>query len=86
VISELAGVRECLVVGVPDPRWGQRVVVLVVAGSSSPTRDSVRAAVKSSLGAPAAPHDLLLVDAIPATAVGKPDRRAAAVLAAGLIG
>lgn len=87
VISELAGVRECLVVGVPDQQWGRRVVVLVVpSGPDAPNRDAVRAAVKDALGAAAAPRDLLLVDAIPAAALGKPDRRAAADLAERLVG
>lgn len=87
VIGELAGIRECLVVGVPDPRWGQRVVALVVPGGAEPpTREAARDAVKSAVGAAAAPHDLLLVDAIPAAALGKPDRRAAAALAVRLLG
>ncbi|HET8616012.1 MAG TPA: o-succinylbenzoate--CoA ligase [Actinomycetales bacterium] len=86
VVSELPGVRECLVVGVPDVRWGQRVVVLVVPnGSASVARDGVRTAVKSALGSASAPQDLLLVEAIPATTVGKPDRRAATALAARMI-
>jgi O-succinylbenzoic acid--CoA ligase len=87
VITELTGVRECLVVGVPDQQWGQRVVVLVVPnGSDVPDRDVVRSAVKDALGTAAAPHDLLHVDAIPASALGKPDRRAATALARRLIG
>jgi O-succinylbenzoic acid--CoA ligase len=87
VIGALSGVRECLVVGVPDERWGRRVVVLVVPdGAGAPTREAVRAVVKSGVGAAAAPHDVLVVEAIPAAAVGKPDRRAAAALARRLVG
>jgi o-succinylbenzoate---CoA ligase len=86
IVSEVAGVAECLVVGVPDDRWGQRVVALLVP-SSGPADEAallghVRHAVKLRLGAAAAPHDVLLVDALPASALGKPDRRAAAALAA----
>jgi O-succinylbenzoic acid--CoA ligase len=83
VISELPGVRECLVVGVPDARWGQRVVVLVVPSQAAeaPTLQAVRAAVKRALSAASAPQSVLSVDTIPASALGKPDRRVAAALA-----
>jgi O-succinylbenzoic acid--CoA ligase len=86
IVSGLSGIAECLVVGVPDDRWGQRVVALLVA-SSGPADEAallgeVRHAVKARLGAAAAPHDVLPVDALPASALGKPDRRAAAALAA----
>jgi o-succinylbenzoate---CoA ligase len=87
VINELVPVAECLVVGVPDEEWGQRVVALVLAQGAPAQRplelDVVRHLVKSRLGAAAAPHDVLLVDALPTTTLGKPDRRAAATLAAG---
>jgi O-succinylbenzoic acid--CoA ligase len=86
IVSEVAGVAESLVVGVPDDRWGRRVVALVVASGGSTDEAAllaaVRRAVKARLGAPAAPHGVLLVDALPASALGKPDRRAAAALAA----
>jgi o-succinylbenzoate---CoA ligase len=88
VIGELDGVSECLVVGVSDEQWGQRVVALLVP--SSPDRpgaslDAVRQAVKGRLAAAAAPRDVLRVDALPTTVLGKPDRRAAATLAARLL-
>jgi O-succinylbenzoic acid--CoA ligase len=86
IVSGVDGIAECLVVGVPDDRWGQRVVALIVA-TSGPADEAallgeVRHAVKARLGAAAAPHDVLLVDALPASALGTPDRRAAAALAA----
>jgi o-succinylbenzoate---CoA ligase len=86
IVSGMGGIAECLVVGVPDDRWGRRVVALLV-GSSGPTDEAallgeIRHAVKARLGAAAAPHDVLLVDALPASALGKPDRRAAEALAA----
>jgi O-succinylbenzoic acid--CoA ligase len=86
VLSGVSGIAECLVVGVPDDRWGRRVVALVVT-PGAPTDEQallveVRHTVKARLGAAAAPHDVLLVDALPASALGKPDRRAAEALAA----
>jgi O-succinylbenzoic acid--CoA ligase len=90
VIAGVDGIGECLVVGVPDPRWGERVVALLVASRPSTDEATVlvelRRVVKARLGAAAAPHDVLLVDALPASALGKPDRRAASALASERLG
>ncbi|MGQ7295304.1 o-succinylbenzoate--CoA ligase [Quadrisphaera sp. KR29] len=87
VLAELAGVAEALVVGVPDPEWGERVVALVVPspGARPPVLDAVRAAVRERLGAASAPRAVLVVDAVPLRGIGKPDRRAAAALAERLL-
>ncbi|WP_460446686.1 o-succinylbenzoate--CoA ligase [Angustibacter aerolatus] len=83
VLSQVPGVAESLVVGVPDPEWGQRVVALVVPSSSGPPAlDVVRDAVRERLGPHAAPRALLVVDALPSRGIGKPDRAAATALAA----
>ncbi len=83
VLAGCPGVREVLVVGVPDPHWGQAVTVLVVPdGDGPPTLASLRAHVVDRLGAPAAPRRLVLLDALPLLGSGKPDRRSATVLAA----
>jgi O-succinylbenzoic acid--CoA ligase len=79
VLAGLPGVRECLVVGVPDDEWGQAVVALVVG--QAPPLDNVRRAVRERLGGPAAPRHVLAVASIPARGAGKPDRAAAARLA-----
>lgn len=82
VVAGLSGVREVVVVGVPDERWGQAVVAVVVAGPSGPPPlQRVRDAVSAALGAAAAPQRLVVVEAIPLRGPGKPDRAAAAALA-----
>ena len=82
VLGALPGVAEVLVVGVPDARWGQRVVALVVAAAPGPPAlELARAAVTERLGPAAAPRELLEVPALPLRGVGKPDRVAATALA-----
>ncbi len=71
-----AGFVECLVVGVPDEQWGQRVTA-VVAGPA--TLAQMRDAVG---GGPLAPQALVHLPELPLRGPGKPDRRAAAALAA----
>jgi O-succinylbenzoic acid--CoA ligase len=70
------GVCEAVVLGVPDAEWGQRVVaaVVVTPGAAIPTLDDVRRVVTDRIGAPAAPRQLLVLDALPLRGPGKPDR------------
>lgn len=68
------GVADVAVAGVPDDEWGHRVVAFVVAGDTIPTLDALRNAVKAVLPAYAAPKQLVLVDALPRTAIGKVQR------------
>lgn len=83
VLAGCPGVREALVVGVPDPHWGQAVTALVVpTGDGPPTLADLRARVAERLGPPAAPRRLVLLDALPLLGSGKPDRRSATALAA----
>ncbi|MDQ1200141.1 o-succinylbenzoate--CoA ligase [Rhodococcus sp. SORGH_AS_0303] len=77
-VAGIDGVAECVVVGVPDPRLGERVGALVVLRPGvelSP--ESLRAAVADALGPAAAPRQVLFVDALPARGPGKVDRAAA---------
>jgi fatty-acyl-CoA synthase len=82
-IKGLAGVDDCLVLGIPDERFGQAVAALVVCrpGGAVSARDVV-AAVRSALAPYKAPRHVRLVDAVPRAANGKVDYGAAAALAA----
>ncbi|TYB42020.1 AMP-binding protein [Actinomadura chibensis] len=69
------GVRDVVVVGRPDPDWGERVTAVVVpAAADRPGLPELRALVRETMPAHAAPRELELVDAIPLLASGKPDR------------
>jgi O-succinylbenzoic acid--CoA ligase len=69
-------VAEVAVSGRPDPEWGQIVVAWVVPADRSrpPTLGELRAHVKESLPAFAAPRALELVWRLPRTGVGKVSR------------
>lgn len=83
LLTRLPGIREACVVGVPDAEWGQAVVaVLVVGPDGPPPLADLRRHVADRLGAAAAPRRIVVVPALPLRGPGKPDRRAAAALAA----
>lgn len=64
-------VADVAVAGRPDDEWGERVVAYVVPADRPPTLDELRAVVKESLPAWCAPRELVLVDTLPRTALGK---------------
>ncbi|MGW5755016.1 o-succinylbenzoate--CoA ligase [Nocardia rhamnosiphila] len=77
VLATHPAVSECVVLGLPDDRLGQRVALAVVpAPGSAPTLDELRDHVLAELDAVAAPRELTLVDEIPLLGPGKPDRGA----------
>jgi len=70
-----------VVVGVPDPQWGEASVIVVARGaafrrSESMKLDEARRAVGATLGSPARPARLVLVDELALLPSGKPDREA----------
>jgi long-chain acyl-CoA synthetase len=59
---------EVAVFGVPDERWGQRVCAAVV-GTITP--EAVHAEARRRLAAYKRPKDVVVVDELPQTAMGK---------------
>ncbi len=67
-------VADAVVVGLPDERWGERVVAVVKpAAGATPTLEQLQQHVRESLARYKAPRELVLVEAIERTPAGKPD-------------
>ncbi|MCC5950592.1 MAG: acyl-CoA synthetase [Acidimicrobiia bacterium] len=78
-----ADVFDALVVGIPDERWGQRVVAVVQPRQDAePTLEALRDHLRPLLAAYKLPKDLHLVEEIRRSPSGKPDYPWAASVAA----
>jgi fatty-acyl-CoA synthase len=83
LILRMPQVSEAAVVGMPDEKWGERPVALVVrkaGGEACLTEDDVRSHVsgfaeKGVISRYAVPQRVHFVDAIPKTSVGKIDKK-----------
>ena len=76
VLVEHPDVRQCAVVGVDDPSWGQITVAAVVPdGDASPDPESLRDHVRAHLRGSRTPDRVVFVDELPANASGKVVRR-----------
>jgi acyl-CoA synthetase (AMP-forming)/AMP-acid ligase II len=82
VIKALPLVDDCLVLGVPDERLGQRVAALIVpAPGAVLDLDDLRAAIRGELAGYKVPSRVRLVDEVPRAPNGKIDHPAASALA-----
>jgi 3-oxocholest-4-en-26-oate---CoA ligase len=83
VINELDGVEECLVMGLPDARFGQLVAALVKReADGGPVAGDVVAAARKSLAGYKVPRLVVFVDQVPRAPNGKVDYPAAQALLA----
>jgi len=84
VVAEHPSVAQVCVVGAPDEKWGETVTaVVVLRGDAGTDEDSVatmtaeiQAAVKDRKGSVQVPKQVVVVDALPVTGLGKPDKKA----------
>ena len=79
LVLQHPGVGECAVVGVPDDKWGERPVALVVK-SGDADEDGIKALVadyadKGVISRYGIPDRIVFVDALPRTSVGKLDKK-----------
>jgi o-succinylbenzoate---CoA ligase len=78
VLGTSPAVADVVVTGVPDPEWGELVTAFVIAADpdNPPDLDQLRAMVRQSLSARAAPKKVVVMPVFPLLPSGKPDRAA----------
>ncbi|MEI6252077.1 MAG: fatty-acid--CoA ligase FadD8 [Mycobacteriaceae bacterium] len=84
VVAEHPAVAQVCVIGTPDEKWGEAVTAVIVLRPGHPTDEDavatltaeVQAAVKERKGSVQAPKQVVVVDSVPVTALGKPDKKA----------
>jgi O-succinylbenzoic acid--CoA ligase len=77
-LVQLTGIDEAIVVGSPDPEWGQVVsaAVVLTQGSSPPALQEVRDQLRGILPDHGLPRRLTTLPELPVLGPGKPDRAA----------
>ena len=78
IAAHVPGVAEVVVVGMPDPEWGEACAAALVAARPGAPRASrladVRAALRGILPDHALPRRVAVLEALPLRGPGKPDR------------
>ena len=84
VVAEHPAVAQVCVVGTPDDKWGEAVTAVVVLRADAARDEAavaemtaqVQAAVKDRKGSVQAPKQVVVVESLPLTGLGKPDKKA----------
>ena len=76
ILGTIGGVRDVVVVGMPDSEWGELVTAIVVPANPAvpPDLSQLRGQVRDRLPGYAAPRRMVLAAQIPLLPSGKPDR------------
>ncbi|TDU31760.1 acyl-CoA synthetase (AMP-forming)/AMP-acid ligase II [Panacagrimonas perspica] len=76
-LQKLKGVQMCAAVGLPDPKWGERVVAAIVADPAAGlTTEQVVAHCRERIAGYKVPKQVVFRAALPMTASGKVQKRA----------
>ncbi len=84
VVAEHPAVAQVCVIGTPDDKWGEAVTAVIVLRPDHPADEDavaavtaeIQAAVKERKGSVQAPKQVIVVESVPVTALGKPDKKA----------
>ncbi|TDL03007.1 acyl-CoA synthetase [Mycolicibacterium obuense] len=84
VVAEHPSVAQVCVIGTPDEKWGEAVTAVVVLRPDAASDEDavatmigeIQAAVKDRKGSVHTPKQVVVVDSVPVTALGKPDKKA----------
>jgi fatty-acyl-CoA synthase len=77
VIGRHPSVAQVAVVGVPDDTWGEAVKAVIVPRPGETVDEAaIKDLVKKAKGSVQAPKSIDIVDSIPMSALGKPDKKA----------
>lgn len=72
LVAQLPQVAECVVVGLPDERWGEvPVLVVVAAPGAAPDEARIRSALEGRLARFKHPREVIVMPDLPRTALGK---------------
>jgi fatty-acyl-CoA synthase len=83
VVAEHPSVAQVCVIGTPDEKWGEAVTAVVVLRPDAPSDEEsvskmtaeIQAAVKDRKGSVQSPKQVIVVESVPVTALGKPDKK-----------
>ncbi len=76
IIAEHPAVSQVAVIGVPHEKWGEAVkAIVVLKPGQAATPEELIVPVAARKGSFQAPKSVVFIDAIPQTAVGKPDKK-----------
>ena len=84
VVAEHPAVAQVCVIGTPDEKWGEAVTAVIVLRpdhradpeSVEVVTAEIQAAVKDRKGSVHVPKQVIVVESVPVTALGKPDKKA----------
>ena len=76
VMQQCDGVRQVAVIGVPDDQWGEAVTAFVIPDDATFDEAAALKHCREHLARYKVPKTVRIVDEIPLTAYGKPDKKA----------